>query len=125
MPCGLFAPRGGGVITLARDELIVATAPDGSSVLVTTPCDGPGALTRRWLDGRVQELRARPAPAACAVNDDGADHVPVSAAFTADGRFVVYAVPSGAGWIARAVDPAGQVHTVRESADPLVVLGRP
>jgi hypothetical protein len=86
VPRGLFAPRGGGVIALARDELIVATAPDGSSVLVTAPCNGPGALTRRWLDGKVQSCaRARLTAAAKRGGTEMCDLSP----FTADGGFVI------------------------------------
>jgi hypothetical protein len=122
----LFEPRGGRILALGLDDLLVATAAGGDSVVVTTPCRGRGGLVRRWLDGRVAELHPRPAPAACAGNDDTiTGDVPVSAAFSADGRFLVYAVPAGTGWRAQVVDPSGRTRTLRESAHPLVVLGWP
>jgi hypothetical protein len=121
----VFDPTSGRVIPLAPDEQIIAIAPGGDSIVVTTRCHVPGGLVRRWLDGRVTELRARPDSAACAANDDVSGDTPVSAAFSADGRFLVYAMPSAAGWTAGIVDAAGRTRTLRDSARPLVVLGWP
>jgi hypothetical protein len=118
----LLEARSGQLLELAYGDQLVAVAPDGGSVLVTQDCAVPAGLTRRFLGGAVEELRAPVPREACATEEPP---LHVSAAFSADGRYVVYAVPRGSGWRVEVEDAAGQRRTILDSPSPVHVFGWP
>lgn len=123
----LLDPVSGARVELSHDERIVAVAPGGSAIVSSTACSVPGGLVRRAPGGTTRELRASPERAACApvYASDGYPPPPVSAAFSADGRYLVYAVPAAAGWRVLVEDSAGHTRTVLESSTAVRVVGWP
>lgn len=124
----LLDPVSGKRVELSHDDWIVAVAAGGSAVVLTTECSVPGGLIRRAPGGTTRELRASPARAACAPVYDADDRFPpppVSAVFSAGGRYLVYAVPIAAGWRVLVEDAAGHTRTVLESSSAVRVVGWP
>lgn len=122
----LFHAGSGAVISRAREEAILAAAADGSVIAVTTECNGaPAGLVRRSTSGASEELRPSPTWDCSAVPRDESGPLRISAAFSADGRYLVFAEPHGSGWRLQVADTDGTRRTILESPTPLHVFAWP